>query len=380
MNIAFFSDSVSSHLSYGNAVRSCNIARALSKEGHNVYFVCSRYDPHENLLQDTNVTVVYLDIRIGIGSLLVGVIKLSRIIDASDLCLLCLFWDFSHILFYVFDFFLNSKFFLMPNGALPPYGRSLFPKKLYMLLIGNALLQRSSSLLAVTHLESRQIRNFYRLSKTSVLPNGLEVSCLDPFLSGSTAFSQAPFHDQFCITYLGRLSSEKGVDLLIQAYGSLIHKYPKSQTTLVIAGPDFGAKDDLKRLVANLKLPKPSIRFIGPISGQQKLDFYRSSSLHVVPSRHEAMSMVALEAAFYSNCPVVATYECGLHEFECLSESFIFCEATALSLFSAIASVYEYSGTDLYEASVKRICDQRRSVIRDRFSWDAVARELLAKF
>jgi len=380
MNIVFFSDSVSSLLTYGNAVRSCSIAKELSENGHNVSFVCSRFDPRENLLDDTSVAVVYVDVRRGFRRFIRETLIVCQLLQGSDICLLCLFWDFSHILFYLLNLFTNSRYSLMPNGVLPPYGRSLLLKRLYMIFLGNALLRHSSAIFAVTHLEARELSNAFQLEKIFVLPNGLAIPSLESNCPSSAAPRKLESPDVFCITYLGRLSSEKGVDLLIRAFSDLVIKHQNSRLCLAIAGPDFGAKDDLVRLIDSLNLPAPSVRFLGPITGQEKIDFYRSSSLHVVPSRHEAMSIVALEAAFFSTCPVIATLECGLHEFECLSDSFSFCEANVLSLFASISSAYDASDSKSYRQAMIDQYEQRRRVIRDRFSWNAVARKLASCF
>lgn len=380
MNIVFFSDSVSSLLTYGNAVRSCSIAKELSKNGHNVSFVCSRFDPRENLLDDCNVIVVYIDVRRDFGRFTGELLTVWRLLQSSDLCLLCLFWDFSHILFYLLNLFFNSRYFLMPNGALPPYGRSLLLKRLYMILLGTPLLRNSSSVFAVTHLEARELSNVYQLEKIFVLPNGLAIPSLESNSPSSAAPCKFESPDGFCITYLGRLSSEKGVDLLIRAFSDLVNKHQDSRLFLLLAGPDFGAKDNLVSLIDSLNLPTPSVRFLGPINGQAKINFYRSSSLHVVPSRHEAMSIVALEAAFFSTCPVVATFECGLHEFEYLSDYFSFCEANISSLFASISSAYDASGSESHQQAMINQYEQRRSVIRDRFSWNAVACNMISGF
>lgn len=380
MNIVFFSDSVSSKLTYGNAVRSCSIARALSKNGHNVSFVCSHFDRRENLLEGSNVAVLYLDVRRGICSFFSEIISLCRLLASADLCVPCLFWDFSHILFYLFNLFFKSRYSLMPNGTLPPYGRSLLFKSLYMILFGDALLRRSSAVFAVTHLEARTINNAYQLQNILILPNGLSLPSSETNLHLSTVPSSHDSPDTFCITYLGRLSSEKGVDLLIRAFGDLVNKHRNSRLSLAIAGPDFGVKDDLMTLVDSINLTASSVRFLGAIDGQEKIDFYQSSSLHVVPSRHEAMSMVALEAAFYSTCPVVATFECGLHEFECLSDSFSFCEASVSSLLSVMSYLFNASCSRSYHRIMMNKCENRRKVIRESFSWNSVACKFIADY
>lgn len=92
------------------------------------------------------------------------------------------------------------------------------------------------------------------------------------------------------VTYVGRLSSEKGVDHLVEA-ASLINKKNAKITFIFIGeGP---MKSALEELRTRLRLDK-KIRFAG--YRKDALRILKSSDLFVLPSLTEGMPMVCMEA------------------------------------------------------------------------------------
>jgi len=91
--------------------------------------------------------------------------------------------------------------------------------------------------------------------------------------------------------YLGRLAPGKGLDLLLDAWrdGCAARGIP-----LVIAGagPELGR---LARRTADEGLSQ-SVRFVGWVSGQDKLNLLQQCRFKVLPSRSETLGLTALEA------------------------------------------------------------------------------------
>ncbi|MDI6688247.1 MAG: glycosyltransferase family 4 protein, partial [Desulfobacterales bacterium] len=106
------------------------------------------------------------------------------------------------------------------------------------------------------------------------------------------------------------LNRIKGPDLLLKAFCGLKDELPESQ--LVFAGPDEGMMAELKKLVA-LSDMEDRVRFIGHIGDEDKSLAYHAAELLVVPSRQEAMSIVALESGA-AGTPVLITDQCGFDE------------------------------------------------------------------
>ncbi|MEE1073899.1 MAG: glycosyltransferase, partial [Acutalibacteraceae bacterium] len=97
------------------------------------------------------------------------------------------------------------------------------------------------------------------------------------------------------ICTVSRLTAEKGLHYLIEAYNSI-----KTDKKLVIAG-DTSDTDEyvahLKQMAAN----NPNIIFTGFISGDLLKEIYSNAYIVVVPSDIEGMSLSLLEALAYGN-------------------------------------------------------------------------------
>lgn len=104
------------------------------------------------------------------------------------------------------------------------------------------------------------------------------------------------------IGYLGRISKEKNIELLIKTFDKLPENY-----TLVLAGPEkvMGEKKYQKIILNLIKRSKNIVR-IGEIDNPVKL--FNSISCLVLPSNNllESFGMVAAEAV-KSGCPVITS-------------------------------------------------------------------------
>ena len=93
---------------------------------------------------------------------------------------------------------------------------------------------------------------------------------------------------------MGRLNPIKGPDLLLEAFGQVADRF--REWRLLLAGRDEGLEGDLRVRAQSLGLTD-RVHFVGHLDPSESTGAYRAASLLVVPSRHEAMSLVALEGA-----------------------------------------------------------------------------------
>lgn len=99
------------------------------------------------------------------------------------------------------------------------------------------------------------------------------------------------FNDvDFKIVSVGRLSPEKGFDLLINAVANLVSKYPNVKLYIMGEGP---LKSTLQKLITKLKMENNIF-----LLGQRNNPFYimKQSDLFALTSHYEGQSMVLLEA------------------------------------------------------------------------------------
>jgi len=137
--------------------------------------------------------------------------------------------------------------------------------------------------------------------RSSVTYYGMETPALDP--------APRPREDPVVLAY-GRLVPEKGFDLAIRAFRSILTRFPPAR--LVLAG-DGAARSELERLVEASGLTG-AVEFVGALPPEEVPRAINAASLVIVPSRwDEPFGLVALEAALMAR-PVVAARAGGLVE------------------------------------------------------------------
>jgi glycosyltransferase involved in cell wall biosynthesis len=112
------------------------------------------------------------------------------------------------------------------------------------------------------------------------------------------------------LLFVGRLVSEKGVDILLDALSRLEGRGLRPSLTIVGAGPMLAA---MQQLVADLHL-QDQVTFAGPQSGDKLAETFNAHRILVVPSRYEEpFGVVALEG-IACGCLVVGSQGGGLSE------------------------------------------------------------------
>ena len=236
--------------------------------------------------------------------------RILDIVGRADIIHLMGYWTFINALVYQASRSLGKPYVVCPAGALPLFGRSVLMKGLYNLVLGRRMIRNAAGHIAITSDEAVQFSAYgIDRKQITVIPNGIGG---DEFLRyDETAFRQRhglashPF-----ILFMGRLNPIKGPDLLLRAFCAL--GVQRGEYRLVFAGPDEGMLPMLREIAASHQLQE-RILFTGYLGGADKASAYRASSFLAVPSRQEAMSIVALEAGIVGK-PVLITDRCGFAE------------------------------------------------------------------
>ncbi|MDY6854696.1 MAG: glycosyltransferase [Thermodesulfobacteriota bacterium] len=157
--------------------------------------------------------------------------------------------------------------------------------------------------------EEKEISLYGELGQ--VIYNGIEPAEFSNIpMKGSFRKFYPELADKICYLFLGRLDiAQKGLDLLIPAFASLIHKHIDAH--LILAGPDEDKGKDtiIKLAMENGILDR--ILIAGLISGDEKLALLQDSDVFVLPSRFEGLSIALLEALYFG-LPVITTDKVGL--------------------------------------------------------------------
>jgi glycosyltransferase involved in cell wall biosynthesis len=141
-------------------------------------------------------------------------------------------------------------------------------------------------------------------AKVVVHPRGVDAERFQPGRAGGL-FEHMGLTRHFKLLYVGRVSREKGLDVLAESF-RLIHAH-RPDVRLVIVG-DGPFLPEMQRQLAGL----PAV-FTGYLQGQKLTEAYAGADLFVFPSATDTFGNVVLEAQA-SGLPVVVTGSGGPRE------------------------------------------------------------------
>ena len=198
-----------------------------------------------------------------------------------------------------------------PHGMLSRYGISqgLWKKKLYMALRMRPNLNRAAAL-HFTSEQERDLTSPLGLKAPALIePNGIDLREFERLPAPGTFRSRHPrLAGKRVIMFLGRVSPEKGLDLLLPAFA----RADVPDAVLVLVGPDYGGcTEALQRTAAGLGLADRTI-FTGPLYGADRVAALADADLFVLPSYQENFGIAAVEALAAGKAVVVSD-QVGIH-------------------------------------------------------------------
>ncbi len=161
------------------------------------------------------------------------------------------------------------------------------------------------------------------------------------------------------IAIVSRLTKEKGVHYLIDAYKSI-----KTDKKLVIAG-DTSDTDDYVKMLKEKAEGNPDIIFTGFVSGDMLDEIYSNAYAMVLPSDLEGMSLCLLEALAYKNALLCS--DIPENTFVAEDKAMYFEKGNVLSLKEKLKSILEDS------CLVENLRDGVDEFILNKYSWNDVA-------
>ena len=187
--------------------------------------------------------------------------------------------------------------------------QSWLKKWLYFYLIEKGHIRSAAALHYTTEME-RELDAFHRFSKPSfIVPNAVEVEEFQEMPDRQSArqyWGISP--DCKVVTFLGRLSKAKALDVLIKAIARGL--FQDKNLCVLIAGPDVGEGRSLRQLVADLKLERKII-FVGNVDPEQRKFLLAASDLLTLTSANENFGITAVEAML-AGVPVLLSDRVGI--------------------------------------------------------------------
>jgi glycosyltransferase involved in cell wall biosynthesis/predicted metal-dependent phosphoesterase TrpH len=155
---------------------------------------------------------------------------------------------------------------------------------------------------------------------------GVDTSRFDPRLRG-----EAPVPGAITVLYSGRITSEKGVGLLADAFALAHAREPRLRLVLAGGGPEEG---QLRERLGE------SATFLGWLEGEELARAYASADVFLFPSATDTFGQVVLEAQA-SGVPVVAVAEGGPLSLIEDRVSGLLCQARAEDLADAVLELVD---------------------------------------
>ena len=234
---------------------------------------------------------------------------IKRLVRDADVIHLMTHWTFLNALVYFIARRYRKPYVVCPAGVLLIYGRSRIIKTLYNWMVGRSLIRNAVRHIAITADEIPQFKTYgVKSESVAVIPNGIDPESFKD-RAVSSFRSKYGLGDVPFILFMGRLSVEKGPDLLLKAFCNAYKLLTPHH--LVFAGPDQEMSRELRGIVSERGVGE-RVHFLGYVGGPDKSRAYHAADLLVIPSRREAMSIVVLEAGA-AGTPVLMTDQCGFN-------------------------------------------------------------------
>lgn len=222
-----------------------------------------------------------------------------------------------------------------------------------------SLLASTNKVVVNSHLLEDLIAREYGVKSISVIPNAVENYW---FSEDETLVSIN--ENIYNIFYHGRLSPEKGVDLLINGFHKFLHKrnYPNN-VKLYIAG-EGSQREYLQSLAHTLKLDE-KIVFLGNIDKKIIKAYLKRVNCAIYPSIWDNFPLSVMESLASANCPVFfSNRAAGIYDF--------LTEEDDLKVFNPdIKSVTEIFHC-VFENKIDRRVVERQKRFAEKYKWEKV--------
>jgi glycosyltransferase involved in cell wall biosynthesis len=293
---------------------------------------------------------------------LVNPIRAWKATRQADVVHIMGYWNLLSVFMSAMAKLTGTPYILCPAGEFASIGRPRPIMRMFHVLVGRRMIRWAAGYIAITELERSVIATVAgdTGANIEVIPNAVSrppAGAIDERLRQK--LPSRPY-----ILFMGRLAPVKGPDFLIQAYIDTpqAHAYD-----LLMAGPDFGMQAQLEAQLAHSPVME-NVHFLGHLNEQERNQAYEGALMLVIPSRSEAMSLVALEAGILG-IPVLLTDTCGFDQIEEIGGGLVV-PATATGIATGLVAML----SDQTELALKG--KRLGQYVADHYSWSHMASRL----
>lgn len=186
------------------------------------------------------------------------------------------------------------------------YGHSLNIFQIPTYIAIPYLLKSADKVITHSYLLSNLLKSKYDVENVVVIPNGV-----DDFWFEESNKTNIELDGDPNLFYHGRLSPEKGVDLLIKGFSKAIGNNSKAKLYIAADGPQ---RKYLEKLCRKLEIEK-NVKFLGNIEKKDIKAYLSNVEAAIYPSIWDNFPSAFMEAFSSANCPVYFSKQAGIHDF-----------------------------------------------------------------
>jgi D-inositol-3-phosphate glycosyltransferase len=133
-------------------------------------------------------------------------------------------------------------------------------------------------------------------AKIGIVPCGVNLELFRPQTRGLARRQLGFDPDDHILLYVGRFEPQKGLDILLEAFGCLRKNFDRLRLVIVGGDGEYNqAHQFLKQKTHDLGISERCL-FTGPVEQQKLPPYYNSADALVIPSHYESFGLVGLEA------------------------------------------------------------------------------------
>ncbi|MDQ8185279.1 glycosyltransferase [Pelagicoccus sp. SDUM812002] len=213
--------------------------------------------------------------------------------------------------------------------------------------------------------------------KVAMIPPGYDDTRFYPVSDASRESLREKFgFEGRVITSIGRLSRNKGFDLLVDAFAIVAKRFNDVRLFMPLGSEAEGQAEDpmlndIVKQIHDLGL-EDRVTITQSLDDELMPDFYRSSDLFCLPSRYEPFGMTAVEA-MASGAPTIVTTNGGLYRTLEYGKDALYADSFDAQDFGiTMCKVLAYPKIS------QRISENGSQKARSLFTWSGIAQQLIA--
>ena len=175
---------------------------------------------------------------------------------------------------------------------------------------------------------------------------------------------------------LGRMAHNKGYDLLIRSFTTVVKRVPEARLLLAVGSTDPSKReleqiDELRQLAKELGIAD-SVLFRDYIPDDLLADYYRMADVFALSSRYEPFGMTAVEA-MACGTPAVVTTQGGLWKMLTWGRDTLYANPFNPDEYGhSLATLLQYPEV------AQRISERGGETARAKFTWTGIAQQLVS--